>query len=35
MRRGFKGVQTGGPSGGVIIEALLDTPIDYENFKSN
>lgn len=25
----FKGVQTGGPSGGVITEQYLDTPIDY------
>ncbi len=25
----FKGVQTGGPSGGIISEAELDTPIDY------
>lgn len=29
--RGFKAVQTGGPSGGVITEESLDTPIDYEN----
>ncbi len=27
----FKAVQTGGPSGGVIPEQYLDTPIDYEN----
>lgn len=27
----FKAVQTGGPSGGLIPEAYLDTPIDYEN----
>lgn len=27
----FKGVQTGGPSGGVITEENLDTPIDYEH----
>ncbi|MFW6385588.1 MAG: NADH-quinone oxidoreductase subunit NuoF [Candidatus Hadarchaeota archaeon] len=26
----FKAVQTGGPSGGVIPEQFLDTPIDYE-----
>jgi NADH:ubiquinone oxidoreductase subunit F (NADH-binding)/(2Fe-2S) ferredoxin/NAD-dependent dihydropyrimidine dehydrogenase PreA subunit len=25
----FKGVQTGGPSGGIISDAELDTPIDY------
>lgn len=27
----FKAVQTGGPSGGVISEEYLDTPIDYDN----
>ena len=27
----IKGVQTGGPSGGVIPEKLLDTPVTYEN----
>ncbi len=27
----FKAVQTGGPSGGVITEKDLDTPIDYDN----
>ena len=26
----FKGVQSGGPSGGIITEKNLDTPIDYE-----
>jgi NADH:ubiquinone oxidoreductase subunit F (NADH-binding)/NAD-dependent dihydropyrimidine dehydrogenase PreA subunit/(2Fe-2S) ferredoxin len=30
----FKAVQTGGPSGGVITEANLDTPIDYESLKA-
>ncbi len=30
----FKAVQTGGPSGGVITEAYLDTPIDYESLKA-
>lgn len=30
----FKAVQTGGPSGGVITKADLDTPIDYESLKS-
>ena len=30
----FKAVQTGGPSGGVITEADLDTPIDYESLES-
>lgn len=29
--RKFKAIQTGGPSGGVITEKDLDTPIDYEN----
>ncbi len=29
--RKFKAAQTGGPSGGVIPEQFLDTPIDYEN----
>lgn len=29
----FKAVQTGGPSGGVITEHDLDTPIDYESLK--
>ncbi len=29
----FKAVQTGGPSGGVITSADLDTPIDYESLK--
>jgi NADH:ubiquinone oxidoreductase subunit F (NADH-binding)/(2Fe-2S) ferredoxin len=27
----FKGVQTGGPSGGIITAESLDTPIDYES----
>jgi NADH:ubiquinone oxidoreductase subunit F (NADH-binding)/(2Fe-2S) ferredoxin/NAD-dependent dihydropyrimidine dehydrogenase PreA subunit len=27
----FKAVQTGGPSGGCLSEAYLDTPIDYES----
>jgi NADP-reducing hydrogenase subunit HndC len=27
----FKGVQTGGPSGGCLTETFLDTPIDYDN----
>ena len=26
----FKGVQTGGPSGGIIPESLLDTPVDFD-----
>ncbi len=29
----FKAVQTGGPSGGVIPEKYLDTPIDYESLS--
>ncbi|BCY17038.1 NADH dehydrogenase [Leptolinea sp. HRD-7] len=31
---GFKAVQTGGPSGGCLPEALLDTPVDYEFLKN-
>lgn len=31
--RKFKAVQTGGPSGGVITEEYLDTPIDFENLQ--
>ena len=27
----FKGVQTGGPSGGCLTEKHLDTPIDFDN----
>ncbi|MDI9496867.1 MAG: NADH-quinone oxidoreductase subunit NuoF [Bacillota bacterium] len=30
----FKAVQTGGPSGGVITEKDLDTPIDYESLTA-
>ncbi len=29
----FKAVQTGGPSGGCLSEAYLDTPIDYESLS--
>ncbi len=29
----IKAVQTGGPSGGVIPESRLDTPVDYENLQ--
>jgi NADH:ubiquinone oxidoreductase subunit F (NADH-binding)/(2Fe-2S) ferredoxin/Pyruvate/2-oxoacid:ferredoxin oxidoreductase delta subunit len=29
----FKAVQTGGPSGGVIPERLLNTPVDYEELS--
>jgi len=32
--RAFKAAQTGGPSGGVIPESCLDTPIDYENLAA-
>jgi len=31
--KSFKGVQTGGPSGGCLPKELLDTPIDYERLK--
>ncbi len=30
----IKGVQTGGPSGGIIPEKLLDTPVTYENLQA-
>lgn len=30
----FKAVQTGGPSGGVITEQFLDTPIDFDTLTS-
>ncbi|MCL2069295.1 MAG: NADH-quinone oxidoreductase subunit F [Oscillospiraceae bacterium] len=32
--RGFKAVQTGGPSGGMIPAHALDTPIDFESLLS-
>lgn len=32
--RKFKAVQTGGPSGGVITEKDLDTPIDYDSLTA-
>jgi NADH-quinone oxidoreductase subunit F/NADP-reducing hydrogenase subunit HndC len=32
--REFKGVQTGGPSGGIIVEKDLDVPISYESLVS-
>jgi len=32
--RPFKAVQTGGPSGGCIPAALLDTPIDYDSLQA-
>jgi NADH:ubiquinone oxidoreductase subunit F (NADH-binding)/(2Fe-2S) ferredoxin len=31
----FKGVQTGGPSGGILTEDLLDTPIDFDTLVKN
>ncbi|WP_105617701.1 NADH-quinone oxidoreductase subunit NuoF [Vallitalea okinawensis] len=31
--RKFKAVQTGGPSGGVLTENELDTPIDYDSLR--
>ncbi len=31
--KGFKAVQMGGPSGGCIPAALIDTPVDYENIN--
>jgi len=30
----FKGVQTGGPSGGILTEKVLDSPIDYESLTA-
>lgn len=30
-KRGFKAVQTGGPSGGCIPESLLDLPVDFDS----
>jgi len=32
-KKKFKAVQTGGPSGGVIPESMLDLPIDYERLQ--
>ena len=32
--RPFKAVQTGGPSGGCIPAAMLDTPVDYDSLKA-
>ncbi|MDR2767447.1 MAG: NADH-quinone oxidoreductase subunit NuoF [Treponema sp.] len=31
----FKGVQTGGPSGGILTERFLDTPIDFDTLVKN
>ena len=32
--KAFKAAQTGGPSGGMLPEAYLDTPVDYESLKA-
>ena len=32
--RQFKAIQTGGPSGGVIPQAHLDTPVDYDSLQA-
>jgi NADH-quinone oxidoreductase subunit F len=32
-RKGFKAVQIGGPSGGCLSEAFLDTPIDFDSLS--
>ncbi len=34
VAKGFKAVQTGGPSGGCLGEEFLDTPVDYENLAA-
>jgi NADH-quinone oxidoreductase subunit F/NADP-reducing hydrogenase subunit HndC len=31
----FKGVQTGGPSGGILTDKSLDVPIDFESLTAN
>jgi NADH-quinone oxidoreductase subunit F len=33
-RKGFKAVQTGGPSGGCLSDEFLDIPVDYESLTS-
>ena len=33
-KRTFKAVQTGGPSGGCLPEALLDMPVDFDNLTA-
>lgn len=33
-RKGFKAVQIGGPSGGCLSEAFLDTPIDFDSLTA-
>ena len=32
--RKFKAVQTGGPSGGVLPESMLDTPVDFDRLEA-
>jgi NADH:ubiquinone oxidoreductase subunit F (NADH-binding) len=32
--RGFKAVQTGGPSGGCLPEELIDLPVDYDSLSN-
>ena len=34
-RKPFKAVQTGGPLGGCLSSALLDTPVDYESMSAS
>ncbi len=34
VAKGFKAVQTGGPSGGCLGEEFLDTPLDYERLAA-
>ncbi|MDR2717599.1 MAG: NADH-quinone oxidoreductase subunit NuoF [Treponema sp.] len=34
-KKKFKGVQTGGPSGGILTEKSLDLPIDFETLTAN
>jgi NADH-quinone oxidoreductase subunit F/NADP-reducing hydrogenase subunit HndC len=34
-KKKFKGVQSGGPSGGILNETVLDTPIDFESLTAN
>jgi len=33
--KAFKGVQTGGPSGGILTDKFLDIPIDFESLTAN
>jgi NADH-quinone oxidoreductase subunit F/NADP-reducing hydrogenase subunit HndC len=34
-KKKFKGVQSGGPSGGILAEKSLDVPIDFESLTAN